>query len=139
MYFIEDLIGSMNIVKMIIFIICFSLSVMSFLALLINILDWLSNVLYFLFNSGWFQWSYPNLEDDVINIHYVLYITNEQTGEIFYIDKKRFKKLKKKHLIKWDNEISCYVFSDKKIKEVRQELIPEIIKYEYQNLLSKNI
>lgn len=110
--------------------ICITLFILSLCLITItfNLVEWITQV-YKYSKMGWFQYKYPNLDDRIIKMKYTIYIVDNITGEIFYIDKKMLNKLKRKDLIRWDYDINFYVFHNNDINEVRNIVTPLIKLY----------
>jgi len=107
------------VASMYIFVICMG-------SIMVNINDWFISIWVYS-QKGWFQLTYPNFSDKVVCIKYSHYIVNRGTGEILYINKKIFKKLKKRNLIVWDHEIKNYCFHNESLSEVKDLSQPHII------------
>ena len=65
--------------------------------------------------------------EKTIRIRYEIYVVGFPSGEIFYVNKKKLNKLKRKNLICWNNSIGCYVFSDNQVEDVKKQIEPIII------------
>jgi len=104
---------------MVIFFICVH-------TIIVNTLDWLVSI-YLYYKTGWFQLSYPNFKDKVVRVKYTHFIVNNKTGEIFYMDHKNLKRLKKKKLIIWDGSISNYFFQNENLTKIKDLIRPHII------------
>lgn len=122
-----DLVGrfiqNITTLEIIMVFICMGITLIFLAVILTNMIDWVVTIYYYS-KTGWFQLSYPNYEDRIIKINYEPYILGEQTGEIFYIDSKKLKKLKRKELIHWNDKTSCHVFRDSEVDEVKNIINP---------------
>lgn len=126
----EFILSDVNPPRMIILGVCLLIFMISTTALLINVIEW-STSIYIFAKRGWLQFTYPDLTDRVSKIKYSLFIICHNTGEIYYIDKKRLKKLKRHNLIEWDDELCKYIFDDKDTDKIRN-LIQPFIQYDFQ-------
>jgi hypothetical protein len=114
----------------IMFFICGSVLILTLYSLGINICDWIIKVIAYA-KLGWLQFSYPDFNEKILKIKYDIYVVGFPSGEIFYVDKKKINKLKRKELIKWDSEYLCYVFEDEDIEEIKKIASP-IITFRYE-------
>jgi hypothetical protein len=121
-----NIIGELTIIKTIMLVICLGVGILTIISLMVNLLDWLVNM-YISFKDGWFQFSYIDLKDKIYRIKYDIYVVGYPSGEIFYVDKKRLSKLRRKGLVSWSNEIGGYVFGDKDVNKVKEVVSPLVI------------
>lgn len=127
---LQDLIGNISIVKAIMISVCLILLMLTIVSLVWNFFNWIINV-YTYSKLGWYQLSYPDYDEKILSIKYAIYVVGFPSGEIFYVDNKRLKRLKRKKLVNWSNEVSCYVFSDDNVDDVRKLTSPNIhLRYE---------
>jgi hypothetical protein len=117
---ILDIYRQPTILEMFMFLICFSVSYLTIAALFINFIIWISE-------------TYKKVKDIIlqvgvktIHLKYDIYVVSYPSGEIFYVDKKRIRKLREKELIRWNNDLGRYVFEDKDTKKVKKVIKPLI-------------
>ena len=116
-----------NAVRTSIYAFCFMGIFLFLFSISINIPFWISN---FKFNR-----KLNKSREKTIRIRYEIYIVGFPSGEIFYTDKRKLNKLKRKNLISWNNSIGCYVFSDEQVEDVKKRIEPIII-YESRRKIS---
>jgi len=119
----------MTVAKMVMYIIAGFILFMTFLSIGINIKDWIINV-YRYSKMGWFQLGYPNYKEKIIKLKFEVYIVGIPTGEVFYVNRKNIKKLKRLYLISWHNGIGCYTFDDEFTDEIKRIISPLVVRYE---------
>ena len=129
---IGRILQNVTIPEIIMIFICSCVFLITIASLITNFIDWVVSV-YLYSKSGWFQFNYPNFKDVVVKIKYTHYILGEITGEIFYIDGKRLKKLKRKKLVHWGGDMCCYIFRDEDVENVKDVIRPLIILHNSSN------
>lgn len=123
---ILDYLTQGTIIKVPIFFSALVIFILCLLSLCKNFVNWLIVIILYA-QDGWFQLTYPNFNDKIINIKYIHYVVNIDTGEIVYVNKKSLKKLKNNKLLGWNYELSCYYFTNSQFFEVKHLTRPKII------------
>jgi len=121
-----NVIGEITLPKAIIYTISLSVLFLTLISLGINFLDWLVNI-YTYTRLGWFQLGYPDYEETIIKVRYEIYVVGFPSGEIFYVDRSKLRKLKRKKLIKWSNAVGCYCYDDNDVETIKKAIKPIII------------
>lgn len=128
MEWLFNLVGDITIAKLILMVICGFILFLTIASILINLYEWIIGMVIS-FRLGWFE-LFPDYKEEIIQMKYEPYVVGFPSGEIFYIDEKKLKKLKKKKLVAWNQNIRCYVFSDDDASKVKLSLKPHIV---YEN------
>lgn len=126
MEWLYDMIGPLTIPKTIMIVICMGVVILTLVSILINFIDWIVKV-YTYTKMGWFQFSYPDFSYKIRHIKYDIYIVGYPSGEIFYVDKKKLNRLKRKELVHWSHEVGTYVFADEDVEEVKKSIRPIMV------------
>lgn len=126
---IYKLLGEPTILRGIAFLLGFTVIYFTLSAIVINFFHWIGQ-LYKNYKDGWFQLTYPEKDEKIIKIKYHPYIVGFPGGEIFYVDEKKLKKLKRLHMVSWDDGIKKYIFNDNHTDEIVNLIKPliEIVK-----------
>lgn len=132
MNWLFDLIFRSSLQMSIVYSVTFFILFITILSLCINLYDWILTV-YNNTKDGWFQLSYPNSKDKIVRIKFQIYVVGYPSGEVFYVDEKKIKKLKRKKIIFWSGDVGCYIFNDEYSYEVGKITAPDVI-FRYETL-----
>lgn len=127
-----DMIFSSSLPMAMVYSVTFFVLFITLFSLGINLYDWIITVRNNI-RDGWFQLSYPNSKDKIVRIKFQIYVVGYPSGEVFYVDEKKIKKLKRKKIIYWSGDVGCYIFKDEDSDEVKKITAPDVI-FRYETL-----
>jgi len=128
--FLYDLFYGITIIQAIMFFVCGSVLFLTLFSIVINFVDWLTQIIAYA-KLGWLQFKYPDFDEKILRVKFDIYVVGFPSGEIFYVNRRKLNKLKRKDLVKWDIEYLCYTFEDENSEKV-QKIVSPIIVFRYE-------